>query len=117
MLKTKPLRPAFREKKRYIVYYADSFGDTDISMYKLHQSLVSRLVDMLGVFDGAAAGIIPVKFDKKKRKGILRINHTATDRVRACFALISELEGIPVRITSVGVSGILKKAKENYFNE
>ncbi|MFP4118695.1 MAG: Rpp14/Pop5 family protein [Candidatus Woesearchaeota archaeon] len=115
MLKTKPLRPAFREKKRYLVYKADSFADNGISMYAVQQSLVSTLTDMLGVFDGAAAGILPIKFDKKSNKGIIRVNHTAVDRVRACFALISELEGVPVRITSVGVSGILKKAKENYF--
>lgn len=115
MFKTKPLRPAFREKKRYIVYRAEVNGDGSMTMREIQKALVRKLNGMLGVFDGAIAGIIPVKFDESTFTGIICVNHMAVDRVKGCFALIGSLEKTSVRISSVGVSGILKKADESYF--
>lgn len=113
MLKLKPLKPAFREKKRYIVYEIKT--EETINMFQMQQSLVKKLNSMLGVFDSATAGILPLKFDNKTQRGILRVNYSTVERVRACFALIKEIDNIKLQITTKGVSGIIKIAKEKYF--
>jgi ribonuclease P/MRP protein subunit POP5 len=115
MLKLKPLRPSLREKKRYLVYQVQ--GAQTISMYELQKNLIEQLNTMLGVFDSASAGIMPIKYDSVTKKGILRLNHTAVQKVQACFVLITHLKKEPVHIKSCGVSGILKKAKDNYFQK
>ncbi|MFW5865675.1 MAG: Rpp14/Pop5 family protein [Nanoarchaeota archaeon] len=117
MFKTKPLRPAFRETKRYIVYEAESLDENEVFMKDIQRSLVRQLTVMLGVFDAASAGIIPVKYDSQKKRGILRVNHMMVDKVRACFALINTIDKKPIRISSIRVSGILKKAREGCLSE
>ena len=114
MLKLKPLRPSLREKKRYLVY--EISGAQEVSFHQLQEALIVELNKMLGIFDSASAGIMPIKYDKETRRGILRLNHTAVLKVKACFVLLQQLENQPVLVKSLGVSGILKKAKENFFN-
>lgn len=103
------MRPAHREKKRYIVYEVQSKDSLDL--FKLQEQLVAKLKEMLGVFDGAQAGLMPIKIDKEQHKGIIRVSHNMVDKVRACFVLIKELDGHTVSISTKRVSGILKKAK------
>ena len=111
MLSIKPLRPAHREKKRYIVYEAE-FEEGTFNIYSFQEHLVAKIKELLGVFESAQAGILPVKVDKEQHKGILRVNNKMVDKVRSCFVLINELERKPVRVSTTRVSGVLKKAKE-----
>ena len=113
MLGLKALKPSLREKKRYLVYEIEA--NSKIDMFKMQQALVKKLNELLGVFDAARAGILPLKIDKENNRGILRTNHTAVERIRACFVLIDSLEGKKVQIKTLGVSGIIKKAKAEYF--
>ncbi|MFP4523211.1 MAG: Rpp14/Pop5 family protein [Candidatus Woesearchaeota archaeon] len=114
MLRIKPLRPSLREKKRYLVYQI--LGADDIRMPSLHKALVDKVNELLGVFDAANAGILPLECDQTSRQGILRMNHTAVQRVRACFVLIDSLKTKSVQISSLGTSGILKKAKTKFYD-
>ena len=106
MLKTKALRPSWREKKRYIVYEVQ--GSTQ-PMNRLQEQLIQKLKELLGVFIASQAGIMPVKHEG--RKGILKVNYTAVDYIKACFVLITTLAQEQVAIRSINVSGILKQAK------
>jgi ribonuclease P/MRP protein subunit POP5 len=114
MLKIKPLRPTLREKKRYIVYQVDS--DSKIKMYNIQKDLITQLHKLLGVFHSSKSGIMPLKFDEKSKQGIIRVNHTAVDLIKSCFVMIKTIENNPVCIQTIGVSGIMKKAKEKYFS-
>jgi len=113
MLKIKPLRPSLREKKRYIVYEVTT--EQPSSMHTLQHELIKKIHELLGVFMASSAGIMPIKYDQEKKRGILRVNHTAVDHIRSCFVLIDQLQGAPVSLHTRGVSGILKKAKQEYF--
>jgi len=110
MLSLKALKPSKREKKRYIVYQITAEKKKNFS-----NSLVLELKNNLGVFGSAKAGILPIFFDDKTLVGIIKVNHKMVDEVRALFVLISELDKIKLSIKTLGVSGILKKAKENYI--
>ncbi len=115
MLKLKALKPALREKKRYIVYQLEAADNKPVKMFSYQQALVEKLHELLGVFNAAHAGILPLKFENTTQRGILRVNHTAVDSVRSCFVLIDELNETPIRVSTQGVSGIMKKAKEKYL--
>ncbi|MEA3399201.1 MAG: Rpp14/Pop5 family protein [Patescibacteria group bacterium] len=115
MLKLKALKPALREKKRYIVYQLESADNKTLKMFNYQQELVKKLQELLGVFNAAQAGILPLKIDNEKQRGIIRVNHTAVDQIRSCFVLIDELNKTPLRVSTRGVSGIMKKAKEKYL--
>lgn len=113
MFKIKPLKPALREKKRYIVYEIHTTKNT--SMHVLQEQLMNKVQELLGVFLASKAGILPIKYNQKTKRGILRVNHTTVDYIRSCFVLITTLGTTPVQIQTKGVSGILKKAKQQYF--
>ncbi len=118
MLKIKPLRPTLREKKRYIVYqvfFSDKEGTEQLSMFDTQKLLLSKLNELLGVFQSSIAGIMPIKVDEKTKKGILKVNHKTVDLIRSCFVMIKSLGNEDIIIKTVGVSGILKKVQEKYF--
>lgn len=105
MLQTKALKPSHREKKRYIVYEVSNSSN----MFHTQQALVKRLEQLLGIFMSAQAGIMPLTFSNNR--GILRVNHTAVDYIKACFTMIDELAEKPLQIKSILVSGVINKAK------
>lgn len=109
MLKIKPLRPSMRERKRYIRY--EITGEKKLDMKRVQKGLLTKLNSLLGVFQSAKAGLIPISFETKTQEGILRVNHTAVDLIRSCFVLIKEIEGQQVMITTKNISGILRKVK------
>ncbi|MGM5480231.1 MAG: Rpp14/Pop5 family protein [Nanobdellota archaeon] len=115
MLQTKPLKPAHRERTRYIVYEVEFFGQT-MSFGKVQRLVISELSRLLGLFDLAVSGLKPIKYDSKSNRGIIMVHHTMVDKVKSCFVLISKLDGVSVRISSVAVSGILQGVKEKYIN-
>ena len=114
MLKIKPLKPALREKKRYVVYKVEAAQALD--MHTAQEDIITQLQAYLGVFQSASAGIMPIKYNKQKQQGILRVNHTAVDLVKSCFVMITKINNKQASVRTLGVSGILKKAKENYFD-
>lgn len=107
MLSLKALKPTKREKKRYIVYQIE----TDIKK-SIQEKLLIKLKENLGIFSSAKAGIIPIQFDNKTKIGIMRVNHKMVDEIRANFVLISKIDNENIFVKTLGVSGILKKAKE-----
>ena len=113
MLSLKALRPSAKEKKRYLVYGLEIKGDFE--KRKIQEQFVRKLKQNLGIFGTAKAGILPITFDSKSMRGIIRVNHKMIDEIRANFLLISKIGASEVRITTLGVSGILKKAKNNYY--
>ena len=109
MLSLKTLRPTKKEKKRYVVYQMEFLEDAEVKT--LQDKFISKLKENLGIFGSAKAGIIPVSFDKKTMKGIIRVNHKMVDEIRANFTFISKIGNQKVVLRTLGVSGILKKAK------
>jgi len=112
MLSLKMLKPTKRERNRYIVYSIENVDGIE----NIQNKLIHKLKQNLGILNSARAGILPIEFDNKTKKGIIKVNHLMVDEVRANFVLISKLGDAEVLIKTIGVSGILKKAKEKYFS-
>lgn len=113
MLSIKALKPSQREKKRYVVY--EISGMESENMFSIQNKLVTRLNEMLGIYDSATAGIQPLKYNQEIRRGLIRVNNKMVDKIKGCFPLITKLDKEEISLKSVGVSGSMKKAKEKYL--
>lgn len=94
MIKIKPLLPVLKEKKRYILFEADSkMSDEDIK---------ADLRGFIGDFGLAKAGLRFIKH--KNNKEIIQVNNKSLDEIRAGLALINK-----TRIRTLKVSGTINK--------
>ena len=96
------LLPSLKEKKRYLVYQVSS-------SVKSHNQIIDQCNTLLGLFDGAKAGIRLLQ--SQGSLGIIRVTNTHLDKLRFCIAMIEKLDNKQVRIDTIYVSGLLNKAK------
>ncbi|MBU1975308.1 MAG: hypothetical protein KKG59_02785 [Nanoarchaeota archaeon] len=78
------IRPSLREKKRYIAYEIVSNKPIKKDMGKL---LEVHIKSKLGLFDGAEAGVISVKYSRKSQQGIIRMNNKFVNKVKVAMML------------------------------
>lgn len=103
------LLPTLKEKKRYLVYEVSQ----NIAS---HNEIVAQANSLLGVFEGAKAGLQLITF--KNNKGIIRVSTKYADKLKLCLALIDTLakpanpEKNQVSIKTIYLSGLLNKAKQ-----
>ena len=116
--KLKPLLPSLRERKRYLAYEIISKEKLDLfaDVNDISEALTWAAEDYLGDIGMAEAGIMILKdkYNPKKQRGLIRAAHKSIDSLRAALAFISSIDNNDVVVRSVGVSGIMKKAYDNY---
>lgn len=112
-MKTKPLLPSLREKKRYLAF--EIISRHRLAKNTVMTSLRQNILQMLGIFESAQAGLmfLPDKYDSTKQRGILRVNHNYLDRVKASFCFIKSIDNKAVIIRSLGASGMINKATKH----
>ncbi|MBU0979648.1 MAG: hypothetical protein KJ709_02490 [Nanoarchaeota archaeon] len=101
-IKIKPLRPAHKEKKRYIAM--EVMGNTSKSA--LIMAMNKALLDYLGELGLAQAGAFPLPETYTKDGIVVRTAHNYVDHVKAAFTMT---DGIILQ--TKGVSGLISKAK------
>jgi RNase P/RNase MRP subunit POP5 len=112
----KPLLSSFRERKRYLAF--EIVSKTPIEDFKAVSSAIwSASLQFLGELECGKAGIMILhdKFDKDRQRGLIRVNHTYVDKLRASISLIDNIDDKKVLIRSRGVSGIMKKAEGKFI--
>ena len=77
---------------------------------------MAKSLDLIGQLGVAKAGIQPLKDTFKSNKGLIKVNNKHLDELKAALTLIKKINNKEVIIKSIGASGILKKAKDNYLN-
>ena len=114
--KLKPVLPSLREKKRYLAFEViskEKINDSgDVSNAIMHYSL-----QFLGQLGMAKAGIMVLnnKWDAHNQRGIIKVSHKHVDAVKAALALADKIDGKDVIFRSIGISGILNKAENNFL--
>jgi len=111
-MKGKPLLPSLRTKKRYVAY--EAISEKDVEMTKVYACIRHSFRECFGIFGLGKAGIMDTRAFNGKR-GLLKINHKYTDHLRTAMSMITEIDGSKIIVNTVGVSGILKKAKARYL--
>ena len=69
-----------------------------------------------GIFGLGKAGLMDTRL-YNKNKGMLKINHKYVDHLRTAMMYIREIQNTKVLVHAIGVSGILKKAKNKYMKD
>ena len=114
--KLKPILPSLREKKRYLVFEAVSKEKiTDANA--VSGAIYSNSLKFLGQLESAKAGIMVLsnKWDANMQRGIIKVGHRHVDALKASLTFIDKVNNQDAIFKSLGVSGILKKAENNYL--
>ena len=110
--KIKGLAPSLREKKRYLKIKIHVVDQTKLYVSKPMSQVISKIKQVLGLFDSANAGIVPVKHDFKTNTQIIRVSAKALDKVRSALLFIGELGTQKVVLQTLKVSGQINKVME-----
>jgi RNase P/RNase MRP subunit POP5 len=117
----KVLLPTLKEQQRYIVYAVllsskDGMNFANATFAEIHNQIIARCSVLLGVFDGAKAGLMSAKYNEKTSRGIIRVDNKYVDKLKVCLGLIKEIsfadKKISLTIDCVYVSGLLNKAED-----
>jgi len=111
--KQKLLLPTLKEQQRYVVYRIlaeDAFKNLDSNFGKIHNGIIAQCNHMLGIFDGASAGLMNAKYSAEKHSGIIRVNSKYVDKLKICLGLVKNVNGKDVIIDCIFVSGMIGKA-------
>ncbi len=104
----KPILPSLREKKRYIAY--EVIVEKALKREAIVGAINQGLLRFLGELGCAKAGIIFV--ENKEKKGILKVNNSTVDQIKAGLSLIKDINGEKVIIKTTKVSGTLAKLRK-----
>ena len=105
-----------REKKRYMVFEIISEGQ--IKEFKsVADAIWDSSLQLIGELGTGEAGVWLMNdmWMPETQKGIIKVNNKYVDKLRVSMALVNEIEQQKVIVRSVGVSGTLKKARENFL--
>ena len=114
--KLKPILPSLREKKRYLVFEAISKEKIN-SLEAVSSTIMNCSLKFLGMLGAAKAGIIVLnnKWNPELQRGIIKVGHKHVDSLKAALMFANKIDNNDVIFRSLGVSGILKKAENNFM--
>jgi len=101
-----------REKKRYLVFEVQAKHAFNLD--EVRRAVNTALLQFIGELGYAKAGVM-VMDDWKNNKGIMKINNKHVDDVKSGLALIGKIGNETVIVKTIGVSGILKKARGKFL--
>ena len=114
--KLKPILPSLREKKRYLVFEVISKEKiTDINA--VSSAIWDCSLQFLGKLGAAKAGIMVLsnKWNPELQRGIIKVSHRHVDALKASLVFAGKTSNTEAIFRSLGLSGILKKAENNYL--
>ncbi len=109
--KQKALLPSLKEKRRYLVY--EVLSEKEFSFKDLKEAIISSFKELFGLQGLSIAGLDFVEFEKNK--GILKVSTKGLDMLRATFCFVRKINKEDVVLRSLGVSGMLKKARIKFI--
>jgi RNase P/RNase MRP subunit POP5 len=84
----------------------------------IERSITQSVIDYIGYKGLADSGMMVLK-DKlsiKEQKGLIRVAHKAVDNLRVSLMLTGKIDNQEVIVRTVGISGIMKKAYDNFVS-
>ena len=114
--KLKPILPSLREKKRYVVFEVIS-SEKVSELNEVSNAIYSTSMQFMGDIGAAKAGVMVLsnKWNQDTQRGIIKVGHRHVDAMKASLTFINKIENKEVICRSLGVSGILRKAENNYL--
>jgi ribonuclease P/MRP protein subunit POP5 len=95
-----------REKRRYLAL--EVAGDKPVDERAVLDAVQASVIRLFGEYGASKTDLRLIKYVTEKRQVVIRCSHIMLEQVRAAIASIMELNGEPVAVHVVGVSGTLK---------
>ena len=109
--KQKALIPSLREKKRYLVY--ESISENNFSSKEIKETIILNFKELFGLDGLSKAGLEFIEFNENK--GIVKVSTKGLDMLKATFCFVRKINKDDVILRSLGVSGMLKKARNKFI--
>ena len=93
-------------KRRYLALKLDS--KATFSSREIMDAIWHSILKLYGEYGASRTPLTLIDYDTERKIIILRTGHTTVDTVRATLASITEMEGKPVSIYVVRVSGTIR---------
>ncbi len=106
------VKPSAKPKKRYVVFEFES-GKALIGK-DVFASIEAGFDRFFGIWGRALSSVMLLKetYNKKSKRVVVKVGHKYVDELKVAMSLIKEVAGVSVKVKSVIVSGVIKKAKE-----
>ena len=101
----KNLLPSLRENNRYIKFQVSE----NIDIKKFKKEFEKELISLLGQLELAKSSYKLINFNNNQ--GVIKVNTTYLNKIKACLALINNIDKENIKMKSIKVSGILNKVK------
>ncbi len=108
----KRILPSLREKKRYIVFEIVGNKTTE---KETNKEITNNLLKFLGELTISRAQLKVIKDSWKDNKGIIKVNVKYLNDTKLALGLIKQINNKKVIVNVIGVSGILRKAKQKFM--
>ncbi len=111
VIKQKPILPSLKEKRRYLVF--EAIG-SNLNFSEIKDSILNEMTALIGRIGMAKANVNFME-DWKNNRGIIKVNNKYVDYVKATFVCLKKVNKKEAIIRSIGVSGLLNKARSRYL--
>ena len=117
MAEPKPLPPALREKKRYVIF--EIISEKPIEYGDFVSSVWNSMLEFLGEYGAAEAKLWLIQnlYEEKSQKGVIKCGHEYVEKVRAFLSLIQIVGETKSIVSVLGVTGTIKSIKDKYIIE
>lgn len=111
----KHLRPRYR----YLAIAAESWPDHTINRRRFQDAVWAASRGLHGDAGSARTDPVVIRFALSAGvgHGIVRVRRSETMNARAAIASIDEIDGVPIGLVVLGVSGTIRGCEEKYLGE
>lgn len=115
--KLKTLPSSYREKKRYLTFKI--ICDSPVDLKDLSRTLWKSVIYHTGLVGAAKTNfhVFTELYDPAEKKFVIRCLPSDVEMVRLSLALITEIEGKPATMLSIGVSGTMRASKKKHLKQ
>jgi ribonuclease P/MRP protein subunit POP5 len=110
----KKLKPALREKKRYIAFQVE--GERQYSKREVVREIVNQSLSFFGESGASEFNLWVVEFNEALQQGFLVCHNKAVGKLKACLGLIGSIGEEKVHFRVLGVSGTIKSLRRKFLN-
>ncbi len=106
----KTLKPTLRERNRYLVF--EVVSDRTPGRKDVVDSIWATVLRLYGEVGASRTSMWVMDYDRKKKKGVVKVNHGGVETVRSAIAAADGVGGGKAVFNVLKVAGTLKKARE-----
>ncbi|NIR86895.1 hypothetical protein GWO13_04685 [Candidatus Bathyarchaeota archaeon] len=99
-----------RVRRRYLALRV--LSEESVSKRDVVDAVWKAVLQLFGEYGASRTNLTFIEYNSERSWGIVRCSHKAVDMVRASVASLTEINGKPVAIDVLGVSGTLKALRK-----